>query len=98
MGQERRRYPRLPADGEEVKFRRLNTLPSGEPDVYHPGNLIDISKGGMLFETRHAITRGEKIEYYVTSVSGTGDREGTARIIRAMREPDRFFVAVEFIV
>ena len=94
---ERRKYPRLPADGEFVKFRRLNPLPSGEPDIYHPGNLVDISKGGMCFQTSHAITRGEKIEYYVASWSGTGDREGTARIVRVNCDPDRFFVAVEFL-
>jgi len=94
--EERRRHPRFAGGMVAVKFRRLGTLPSGEADVYHRGKLVDISKGGMCVETDHAITRGEQIEYYVSSVSGTGDREGTGRVVRVNREPDRFLVAVEF--
>ena len=97
MGPERRRYPRFEGDMADMKFRRLNPLPSGEPDVYHPGKVVDVSKGGMCFATEHAILRGEKIEYHIRSSSGKGDREGTARIIRVNRDPDRFFVAVEYI-
>ena len=96
-GRDKRKFPRFPGDMEFVKFRRLNSLPSGEPDVYHAGNLVDISKGGMCFQTTHAIARGEKIEYYIASQSGKGDREGAARIVRVNREPERFFVAVEFL-
>jgi hypothetical protein len=94
---DRRKHLRLPADREFVKFRRVNPLPSGEPDVYHEGSLVNLSKGGMYFQTTHAIMRGEKIEYFLQSASGTGDREGVARISRVNRDPDRFFVAVEFI-
>jgi|GEM_PF-2582879 hypothetical protein len=95
---EKRRFLRLSGDMIAMKFRRLATLPSGEQDVYHVGRLIDISKGGMYFATDHAITRGEKIEYYIDSSSGKGAREGTGRIVRANRDPDRFLVAVEFIL
>lgn len=94
---ERRKFPRLPGDGSPLKFRRLNPLPSGEPDLYHEGLLVDLSKGGMCFQTQHAITRGEKIEFCVASAGGKCDREGTARIMRVNRDPDRFFVAVEFL-
>lgn len=94
---DRRKFLRLPADGEFLKFRRVNSLPSGECDVYHEGRLVDVSKGGMCFQTTHAIMRGEKIEYFLQSASGTGDREGVARIIRVNRDPDRFFVATEFL-
>jgi hypothetical protein len=96
-GAERRRYPRFSGDLAAVKFRRVLPPSSGEPDVYHVGRVIDVSKGGMCFATDHAITRGEKIDYYVTSSGGRGDRAGLARIIRVNRDPDRFFVAVEFI-
>ena len=92
-----RRFPRLPGDRTPLRFRRVNSLPSGVPDVYHDAHLVDISKSGMCFETDHAITRGEKFEYRVASRGGKTDREGTARIIRVNRDPERFFVAVEFI-
>ena len=97
QGIEKRRYPRFAGGMTPVKFRRLGTLPSGELDVYHQGKLIDISKGGIYFGTDHAITRGEKIEYYISSEGGKGDREGTGRVLRVNRDPDRFLVAVEFI-
>lgn len=93
---DRRAHLRSRGSGEVVKFRRLNPLPSGEPDVYHQGNLVDLSKGGIFVQTTHAITRGERIEYFVTSADGKGNREGTARIVRVNRDPDHFFVAVEF--
>jgi hypothetical protein len=93
---DKRRFPRFSGDMTAMKFRRLASLPSGEPDIYHVGHVIDISKGGMYFATDHAITRGEKIEYYVGSPGGKGGREGTGRIVRVNREPERFFVAVEF--
>jgi hypothetical protein len=80
-----------------MKFRRLATLPSGEPDVYHVGRVVDIAQSGMYFATDHAITRGEKIEYYVGDADGKGGREGTARILRVNRDPDRFLIAVEFL-
>jgi hypothetical protein len=94
---DRRKFPRLPGDGTPLKFRRLSTLPSGEPDVYHSGEIVDLSKSGMCFQTQHAITRGEKIEFTLFLSGGKVDREGAARIARVSRDPDRFFVAVEFL-
>jgi len=96
-GIERRRYPRFSGEMAGMKFRRVATLPSGEPDTYHAASVVDISKGGMCFATDHAITRGEKIEYYVGSSSGRGGQQGTGRIVRVNRDPDRFLVAVEFL-
>jgi len=94
---ERRRHPRVSGDMIFMKFRRVAALPSGEADVYHKGHVVDISTGGMCFATDHAITRGEKIEYYVDSSSGKDAREGTGRVVRVNRDPDRFLVAVEFL-
>ena len=96
-GTERRLSPRFSGYMGAMKFRRLNPLPSGEPDVYHVANVVDGSKGGMCFATGHAITRGEKIEYYISSPVSEKHREGTARVVRVNRDPDRFFVAVEFL-
>jgi len=96
-GVEGRRYPRFSGDMVGMKFRRLASLPSGEPDVYHDGKVFDISVGGMCFATEHAITRGEKIEYHINAPSGERHREGTGRIVRVSRDRDRFYVAVEFV-
>ncbi|HUU42686.1 MAG TPA: PilZ domain-containing protein [Planctomycetota bacterium] len=96
-GADERRHPRFKGDMVGIKFRRLAPLPTGEPDVYHNGNVIDISVGGMCFDSKHAITRGEKIEYHINAPSGDRRREGAARVIRVGRDRDRFYVAVEFV-
>ena len=80
-----------------MKFKRFNNLPSGEPDVFHDANLVDISEGGMCFVTDHAITSGERIEYDVDSPLGRVRGRGTARILRIHQDPDQFLVAVEFL-
>jgi hypothetical protein len=95
-GAEKRRLPRFSGDMTSIKFRRLAALPSGASDIYHVAHVVDISKSGMCFATDHAITRGEEIEYYVGSCGGKDGRKGEACILRVNRDPDRFFVAVEF--
>jgi len=94
---ERRRHPRSSGNMAVMKFRRLNMLPSGQPDVYHGGNVVNISRCGMYFATDHSIMRGEEIEYYINLPNGKTGQGGMGRVVRVNRDPDRFFVAIEFI-
>jgi hypothetical protein len=96
-GNERRQHLRLEGDMVNVKFRRVEPLPFGEPDFDHDGHLLDISKGGMCFQSDHAITRGEKIHYRVNGAEGETPREGIGKVVRASRDRDFFYIAVEFI-
>ena len=96
-GEERRRYLRFDGQMAPMKFKRFNNLPSGEPDVFHDANLVDISEAGMCFVTDHAITSGQRIEYDVDSPLGRVRGRGTARILRISTDPDKYLVAVEFI-
>jgi hypothetical protein len=96
-GPDQRRHPRLDGGMVEVKFRRLKALPFGEADVYHAGRLMDVSLGGMLFQTDHAITRGERIEYHISTAAGKTNRDGAGKVVRASRDRDFFYIAVEFI-
>ena len=93
---ERRGYLRFDGQMTPMRFKRFNNLPSGEPDVFHDGQLVDISEGGMCFVTDHAITNGERIEYDVDAPIGKIRGRGTARILRIHQDPDKFLVAVEF--
>jgi hypothetical protein len=94
---DRREHPRFDGEMVDVKFRRLNALPSGELDVFHDAQLLNISLNGMLLATNHSINKGEKVEYYVNPKSGKDNREGTGRVTRTDHDSVRFLIAVQFI-
>lgn len=93
----RRKFPRRRGHGASLKFRRLNSLPSGEPDVYHEGTIVDVSEGGMCFYSEAALRRGEKLEYVFRSTSGEKNRDGVARVLHAHADAGSCFVGVEYI-
>jgi len=93
---ERRHYERFNGKTYGVMFRKLGTSSAAEVDAYHTGKTVDISKGGMRFETEEPLEGGDRIQYFVDSPSGKHGREGTAQVVRAEQAGGWFSVAVEF--
>jgi hypothetical protein len=97
LNKERRKQNRRRGLGALIRFRRLQSHPSKEPDSYHEGHLVNLSRGGACFYSEEELERGEKIEYLMTLAGSNNTIDGVARVSHAHEDAEACFIGIEFL-
>jgi hypothetical protein len=97
LSKDRRKQHRRRGLASIIRFRRLRSLPSGKPDSYHEGHLIDLSLGGACFYAEESLEQGEKIEYFMTLRGSNNTLDGIARVMHTREDNQVCFVGIQFL-